>query len=264
MSMLTDEWRRVHGITGGLIRPGGLDLTRRALAFCSPSPAARILDVGCGAGTTVGALRREGNWNAVGVDRSAELLRLGQGPDRNSPVTQARGERLPLADASVDVVLAECLLSVLADADQGLSEFYRVLRPGGTLIVSDVYLRRTEGIPEIRRLALAGCLAGAKSQEELADRLVAHGFRTQMWLDASPTLKQMAAQLTWEGGSLAQLWGRQAGSTTCLDPAAVRRVIAAARPGYFLLAAERLACRSPFFALLGDLCLIVARAGGAC
>lgn len=242
MSALTDEWRRVHAITGGVIRPGGLDLTWRALSFCSLWPAARILDVGCGAGTTVESLRREGTWNAIGIDVSAALLRLGLPPNRCLPVAQARGERLPLADRTVDVVLAECVLSVLADADQGLNEFFRVLRPGGALIVGDLYLRCAEFIPEIRRLALAGCLAGAQSQEEIADRLDAHGFRMQMWQDASPALKQMAAQLTWEGGSLAQFWGRQGRSTSCPDSALVRRIIAAARPGYFLLAAERLAC----------------------
>lgn len=230
-------WCRIHQITGGVIRPGGLDLTERALAFCSLLPGATVLDVGCGPGATLDYLLNH-DLVAIGVDLSVPFLRLGRQRNLGLSFAQAMGERLPLASGTMDAVLAECSLSVIEQADRALDEFFRVLKPGGRLIISDLYLRQPEGIPGLRRLPLAGCIAGAQSRQELASRLGARGFRVLLWEDHSAAYRQMAAQLIMAGGSPEQLWCPASCADMRPDPE-VRRAISVAKPGYFLLVAER-------------------------
>ena len=145
---------------------------------------------------------------------------------------------LPLACETVDTVLAECTLSVVDRADQALAEFLRVLKPGGKLVVSDLYLRQAEGAPALRRLPLTGCLAGAQSQQELAGRLEAHGFQILLWEDHSAALRQLAAQLIMAGCSVEQFWCQASCADTQPDAEELKRAISAAKPGYFLLVAQ--------------------------
>ncbi len=231
-------WRRWGQITDGVIRPGGLALTERALAFCGLPTGAVVLDVGCGLGATIEVLAQRG-LAAIGVDPSAELLRSAREQHTSGLYVRATGERLPLASGTMDAVLAECSLSVIKDADRAVAEFSRVLKPGGKLVVSDIYLRRPEFAPALRCLSLAGCLGGACSREELADRLARHGLLVVQWEDHSAAYRQFAAQLLMAGGSLEQLWSRAEGVDCRTDCSNVQRMISAAKPGYFLLVAER-------------------------
>ncbi len=237
MSPSLDGWRRVHHLTGGVIRPGGLDLTERALAFCSLQSGARVLDVGCGAGATVKYLSCHG-LSAAGVDASAQFFRSDLQRNSEPLLVQAMGERLPLSSGIMDAVLAECSLSVVGHADQALAEFFRVLKPGGKLVISDLYLRRAEGAFSLRRLPLTGCLAGARSQEELAAQLDARGFRILLWEDHSVALRQLAAQLIMAGSAVEQFWCEVSCAGVRPDPEELKRAISAAKPGYFLLVAE--------------------------
>ena len=237
MSSSFAGWQRVHQITGGVIRPGGLDLTERALACCSLPPGARVLDVGCGAGATVEYLGRHG-LVAAGVDASAQFFRSGRQRNGGLSLAQATGERLPLTGGIMDAVLAECSLSVMEHSDQTLAEFFRVLKPGGKLVISDLYLRRVEGARDLRRLPLTGCLAGAWSREELAAQLDARGFRTLLWEDHSVALRQLAAQLIMAGSSVERFWCEVSCAGVRPDPQELKQAISAAKPGYFLLIAE--------------------------
>ena len=238
MSLDPAGWPRIGQLTGGVIRPGGLCLTERALAFCALPPGSTVLDVGCGPGATVEYLTRC-DLTTVGVDPSTSFLRSGRRRNGELWLAQASGEQLPLANGTMDAVLAECTLSIIEHADQTLAEFLRVLKPGGKLALSDIYLRQTEGILALRRLPLTGCLAGAQSRQELASRLGTHGFRTLLWEDHSAALRQLAGQLIMAGHSVEQFWCQ----ASCADmrPALqeLKQAISAAKPGYFLLVAER-------------------------
>lgn len=238
MSPSFDGWCQVYQLTGSVIRPGGLDLTERALAFCSLQPGAMVLDVGCGSGATVEYLVRRG-FVAAGVDASTRFLWSNGRQNGDRLLVQAVGERLPLAGGIMDAVLAECSLSVVEHADQALAELFRVLKPGGKLVISDLYLRQAEGTCGLRRLPLAGCLAGAQSRQELTDQLGLHGFRTLLWEDHSAAWRQLAAQVIMAGGSVEQFWCQGSCSGVRPDPKELKQAIAAAKPGYFLLVAER-------------------------
>lgn len=106
-------------------------LKRRPPATTESKPV--ILDVGCGTGATLQGLSQYGR--VVGLDSSRHALgrcrRRGQ-----RELAQARGENLPIADASADVVTALDLLEHIPDDAAALREFARVLRPGGILLVT--------------------------------------------------------------------------------------------------------------------------------
>jgi SAM-dependent methyltransferase len=202
-----------------------LALTERALEVCGLPMGARVLDVGCGAGATVQYLQHWG-YRAGGVDLSALLLGEGRRKSSNLLFFQADGAYLPLADGRIDAVLAECSLSVLADTGAALAEFYRLLRRGGYLVVSDVYARNPVGLAALRALPAAFCVSGAVSQAELVAQLTQLGFELVLWEDHSQVLRQLAGPLL-----PVKFSGLEA-----LD---AQLALAQAKPGYFLLIARK-------------------------
>jgi arsenite methyltransferase len=183
---------------------GLLDLTREACARAGWGPGQRVLDIGCGQGSSVAFLRREFGVSACGVD----LL-----PPGGDGVFQGHAEVLPLASGTVDGILAECSLSAMKDCDRVIAECARVLAPGGTLVITDLYARGTQAAD------------GVFIREELTERLSAHGFEVRFWQDRSEVLKPLVFRLIMEhdcDDSRDQLgeWRR-------------------ARAGYFLLIAAR-------------------------
>jgi arsenite methyltransferase len=231
----------VQRVTGETIRPGGLALTRRAVEMADLPAGAWVLDVGCGAGTTVDYLTGLG-LRAVGVDPSAKLLRQGNGrigklaANRfpHLSFTQGRGETLPFAAGQFDALLAECCLSLMDDAAGALAEFARVMRPGGTLILSDMLAGNPAGMAAARRLPLSCCVSGAFSRSQIGALLVDAGFEMTFWEDNSEALKQLTVQIIWEYGSLANFW-----SCTGDEGMGVGTAVANLKPGYFLLLAKK-------------------------
>jgi SAM-dependent methyltransferase len=95
----------------------------------------RIVDVGCGEGTATYLVKRLDPANTViGIDWSA--MALAQARARGLLVVQGGIDGLPLPDASVDVVIMSELIEHLVDTDAAAEEARRVLRPGGTLLMS--------------------------------------------------------------------------------------------------------------------------------
>jgi ubiquinone/menaquinone biosynthesis C-methylase UbiE len=87
-------------------------------------------------------------------------------------------EEIPLPDASVDVVISNCVINLSGDKDRVLAEAFRVLRPGGRFAVSDVVVRGGD-IPEPIRKSVelwAGCIAGALEEGDYRRRLERAGF----------------------------------------------------------------------------------------
>jgi arsenite methyltransferase len=87
-------------------------------------------------------------------------------------------EDIPLPDASVDVIISNCVINLSPDKDAVFAEIYRVLRPGGRISVSDSVITRGD-IPQSVRddmNAWAGCIAGAIPERDYLDKLRAVGF----------------------------------------------------------------------------------------
>ena len=222
--------------TGETIRPGGLALTDKALALCTLPPGARVLDVGCGSGATVEHLRAHHSLIAFGLDLSAMLLQSGHRQNPTLPLVQASGERVPFASGQLDAIIAECSLSVMANANQVLKEFKRALKADGLLILSDVYARNPDGLSALQHLPPDTCLSGAISQVQLSERLQAHGFQITLWQDHSAALRQLAVQLIMAHGSMQQFWQQTASAGAASE---IERATAKIKPGYYLLLARK-------------------------
>ena len=144
----------------------------------------RVLDLGSGGGIDVllSACRVGPTGRAYGLDMTDEMLALARANQEKSGVTNVdflKGhiEAIPLPDASVDVIISNCVINLSADKDQVLREAFRVLRPGGRFAVSDVIVRGP--VPdEIRRNVelWIGCVAGALQETEYRAKLASAGF----------------------------------------------------------------------------------------
>jgi SAM-dependent methyltransferase len=223
------ESEQMRRVTGPAIRPGGVELTGRAVDFCSFPAGARLLDVGCGEGATVGYMRSHHRMDAAGVDTSSRLLREGKSRDVTLPLVQARAEQLPYGDESFDGVLCECVLSLVPDPECALSEFQRILRPGGRLILSDVYLRELgESLPFSEKTD--DCLKGAVTYSVTKSLLEGTGFTVLLWEDHTRCLRELAARLVLADATPTGFCGE---FTTAGGGAAHKR------PGYYLLVARK-------------------------
>jgi arsenite methyltransferase len=153
-------------------------------ALAELRPGETVLDLGSGGGIDVllSARRVGPTGKAYGLDMTDEMLAVAEANRRESGLTNVeflRGEieRIPLPDASVDVIISNCVINLSADKPRVLREAFRVLKPGGRFAVSDVVTRGpmpdgVAGNPE----AWAGCLAGALPEAEYLERLADAGF----------------------------------------------------------------------------------------
>jgi arsenite methyltransferase len=226
----------LQAVTGSALRPGGLELTQRALSFCDLPVGSRVVDIGCGAGLTVRYLRFHRRLKAFGLDRSPGML--GQARKRHSglPLIQGEAQRLPFVDCCLAAVMCECVLSLVEDSDAACREFHRVLVSGGLLVLADVYARVPQHAGGLRSLPVTCCLKGARSRDELVDRMHRAGFMVFVWEDHSEALKRLAAQLVFACGSLQALWETTDEDASVNEyPSAILR----ARPGYFLSVARK-------------------------
>jgi SAM-dependent methyltransferase len=151
-----------------------------------------VLDLGSGGGIDVllSARRVGPTGKAYGLDMTDDMLALANENKRKAGATNVeflKGEieHVSLPDASVDVIISNCVINLSADKDQVLREAFRVLRPGGRFAVSDV-VTRGDIRPEVRRSVLAwvGCVAGALDEQEYKKKLAAAGFEE---IDVEPT-----------------------------------------------------------------------------
>ncbi len=107
------------------------DLLRR---FIGPAPGGRALEVGCGTGHFVAELAAQG-WTVVGLDLSAEMLAVARDKQASMVLARADAAALPWRDASFDLVLSVTTLEFMTRRQEALQQMWRVLRPGGRLVV---------------------------------------------------------------------------------------------------------------------------------
>ncbi len=147
-----------------------------------------VLDLGSGAGfdAFLAAERVGTDGRVVGVDMTPEMLARARrsavelGVEDRVEFREGHIEALPVNDASVDVVISNCVINLSPDKPAVFREAFRVLRPGGRLAVSDIVF--AGAIPaELQALkedfeAYVGCIAGAVTEAEYVDAMRAAGF----------------------------------------------------------------------------------------
>jgi len=143
-----------------------------------------VLDLGSGGGIDVllSARRVGPTGKAYGLDMTDEMLSLARENQKKAGVANVeflKGdiEHIPLPDASVDVIISNCVINLAADKRNVLNEAFRVLKPGGRFAVSDVVVRGE--MPDAIRRSVemwVGCLAGALEERQFEAYLREAGF----------------------------------------------------------------------------------------
>ena len=153
-------------------------------ALAELRPGEVVLDLGSGGGIDVllSARRVGPSGKAYGLDMTDEMLELARENQRKAGIANVeflKGtiEEIPLPDASVDVIISNCVINLSADKDRVLREAFRVLKPGGRFAVSDVVTKGEVPAPIKKSMELwIGCIAGALSEEAYTSKLSAAGF----------------------------------------------------------------------------------------
>jgi arsenite methyltransferase len=164
------------------------------IALASLSPGEVVLDLGAGAGFDCFlAARRVGpGGRVIGVDMTPEMLERARenarkGGYSNVEFRLGEIEHLPVADSSVDVIISNCVINLVPDKRQAFSEAFRVLKPGGRLMISDTVL--TQPLPEAVQRSIAayvGCVSGAVTKDAYIALVRSAGFQEVGIVEETP------------------------------------------------------------------------------
>ena len=222
------------GPFGLTMRPGALDITKKAMGFCRLKPGSCLLDVGCGLGASVECLINEYGLHAKGIDSSDKMLRMALNRNGSLPVRRGSAENTGFPDGGVDAVLCECTLSHVNDIDIVLHEFYRILKNAGFLILSDLYMREAE--KPIADTAAVSARSGIVTKTRLFSCLEDAGFHVSLFEDHSRELAELICRIIFQFGSMNEFYAK-AGITekNCFSSVAISQ----GKPGYYLLIAEK-------------------------
>jgi len=155
------------------------------IALASLKKGEKVLDLGSGAGFDCFlASRRVGkSGKVIGVDMTPEMIdkareNIRKGKYPNVEFRLGEIENLPVADNTVDVVISNCVINLSPDKKRVFEEAFRVLKPNGRLMVSDIVLLKK--LPEVIRKnvqAYIGCLSGAEMKDVYLKTIKNSGFR---------------------------------------------------------------------------------------
>ena len=163
-------------------------------AMASLKAGETVLDLGSGAGFDcfLAANRVGKGGHVIGVDMTPDMLEKARanalkGGYENVEFRLGEIENLPVADNYADVIISNCVINLSPDKVRVFDEAYRVLRPGGRLMVSDIVLLNK--LPDFVRESVAayvGCISGAILKKEYISAIEGRGFRKVKILDETP------------------------------------------------------------------------------
>ncbi len=161
------------------------------VALASLREGETVLDLGSGAGFDcfLAANKVGENGRVIGVDMTPEMIEKArenaeEGDYRNVEFRLGEIENLPVADNSVDIVISNCVINLSPDKRRVFMEAFRVLKPGGRLMVSDMVLLKE--LPDFIKNSIEayiGCLSGAIMKDEYTEAMKAAGFQEVRIMD---------------------------------------------------------------------------------
>lgn len=180
----------VRALLGDSWHPGGVELTLALGARLGLGPDKRVLDVACGAGTSLAALIERFRVLGFGLDKEARAA-----SDETRRIVRGDAHAIPFEDQSFDAILCECALSTFVDQPTALAQMRRVLRPGGRVAISDMAVEGA--IPETLRdwVHTGTCLSRALTSDAYVAALEAAGLRLVERWDASDALRELLLRI---------------------------------------------------------------------
>ncbi len=161
------------------------------VALASLREGETVLDLGSGAGFDcfLAASKVGENGRVIGVDMTPEMIEkarenTSKGNYGNVEFRLGEIENLPVADNSVDIVISNCVINLAPDKRRVFAEAFRVLKPGGRLMISDIVLLKE--LPDFIKKsveAYIGCLSGAIMRDEYMGTIKAAGFQEVSIMD---------------------------------------------------------------------------------
>jgi len=242
-----------------ILRPGRFDITDKAAELMDLPKNAAVLEIGCGEGDTTEHLEKEYGYKMSAIDISLEMVRKAKEKGLKADIKYGDGEFLDeFTSFSFDAVIMECVLSLINIPDEALHEAYCVLKKGGRLFISDLYMKdpdpaRVKAIKtEADRLARIphehkdecgdDCAEDHKKRfvdfrfedrfikEPLIKNIEDIGFKVTFWEDRSADLETYVAEAMMNGEDVSTTGKMSAGSCT-----ADRKK----DTGYFMMVAEK-------------------------
>jgi len=155
------------------------------VALASLKEGEVVLDLGSGPGFDcfLASARVGKSGKVIGVDMTPEMLQRarenkGKGEFENVEFRLGEIENLPVADSTIDAIISNCVINLSPQKDRVFQEAFRVLKPGGRLMVSDIVL--LEELPENIKASIAayvGCVAGASKKADYIGAIKGAGFK---------------------------------------------------------------------------------------
>ena len=191
------------------------------IALASLKEGETVLDLGSGAGFDcfLAASKVGKSGKVIGVDMTPDMIdkargNAEKGDFENVEFRLGEIENLPAADNSVDVIISNCVVNLSPEKDKVFREAFRVLKPGGRLMVSDIVLLNE--LPEAIRNSISAyvsCIAGASMKQDYLGAIKSAGFESVEILEESgfsmnsfkndPTVKAVADDLNLSPAELA-------------------------------------------------------------
>ncbi|MCJ7514877.1 MAG: arsenite methyltransferase, partial [Dehalococcoidia bacterium] len=184
-----------------------------------------VLDLGSGAGfdcfLAANIVGKSGK--VIGVDMTPEMIEKARenarrGGYQNVEFRLGEIENLPTADNSIDVIISNCVVNLSPEKDRVFREAFRILKPGGRLMVSDIVLLKE--LPDSIKKSVAayiGCVAGAALKDEYMENIKAAGFKKVAVVDETsfpsgqavtdPTIQALANDFGFSQADLKKLAG---------------------------------------------------------
>jgi len=237
-------------------KPGEFRITKKAMELWKLPKGSKVLDIGCGLGETMEYLETEYGFECSGIDLSLERIQEGKTRNPGLNIKYGDGEFLDeFSSYSFDGLIMECTLSLINLPDEALHEAYCVLKKGGRLFVSDLYIKNPDpGF--IKALEIEAKRENSRPHEEgqcgtdceedhkkrlvnfrsdgrfliipLIEQLAEIGYHNIAWQDCSLELENYAAEKLMKDGTL----------EGCLCDSALHPKDNF-KTGYFMLTAEK-------------------------
>lgn len=245
------DWTRL--LLGDSFHPGGLPLTERVGARLDLGPEAVLVDVASGAGASAVHLAQHFGCTVTCLDYSAQNVTaaiaraVAAGVEGRMQFVQGDAEAAPLGAGKYDAVLCECALCTFPDKPAAAAEFYRLLRPGGKVGLSDVTREGPLSTELNTLLAWVACIGDARSAPEYARILEQSGLRIRTVEPHPEALRELvqqvqtrllAAELMAKLGKITLPAGVSIGTAQALAKAALSAVQDGAL-GYVVIVAEK-------------------------